>query len=81
MKHIIDLKTGNTIEFSVFKDDEKALKYAKSRKLSIINEDGQIEGGLNLPLETLEKINEMLNTKSEIKEEGKPKRKKKDGIN
>jgi hypothetical protein len=50
-------------------------------KLSIINEDGQIEGGLNLPLETLEKINEMLNTKSEIKEEGKPKRKKKDGIN
>ena len=80
MKHIIDLKTGNTIEFSVFKDDEKALKYAKSRKLSIINEDGQIEGGLNLPLETLEKINEMLNTKSE-KEESKPKRKKKDGVN
>ncbi len=80
MKHIIDLKTGNTIEFSVFKDEDKALKYASARKLSIINEDGQIEGGLNLPLETLEKINEILSQKN-IKEESKPKRKRKDGTN
>ena len=56
MKYLIDLKTGGTISFESFKDEEKALLYAKSRGLSVIEEDGKIEGTITVTKEIAENI-------------------------
>lgn len=63
MKYLIDLKTGGTISFERFKDDEKALLYAKSRGLSVIEEDGKIDGTITVTKEIAENILKELNEK------------------
>ena len=45
--YVIDLKTGGTIPFSHFKSDEIARAYAKYQKVSILDENGVIEGGIS----------------------------------
>ena len=45
--YVIDLKTGGTIPFSRFKSDETARAYAKYQKVSILDENGIIEGGIS----------------------------------
>lgn len=77
MKYLIDLKTGGTIAFSVFKDDEKAMLYGKARNLSVIGEDGKVDGTFIMTKEIADSIlNEL---QDEIKEENKPKKTRKNG--
>lgn len=45
--YVIDLKTGGTIPFSRFESDETARAYAKYQKVSILDENGIIEGGIS----------------------------------
>jgi len=72
VKYLIDLNTGGTISFESFKDDEKALLYAKSRGLSVIEEDGKIDGTITVTKEIAENILKELN-------ENKPKKTRKNG--
>lgn len=73
MKYLIDLKTGGTISFEAFKDDEKAMLYAKARGLSVIGDDGKVDGTITVTKEIAENILKEL-------QEDKPKKTRKNGV-